>query len=315
MLWTMNLEQLRGFTTIARVGHFTRAAEDLHLTQPSLSRQIATLEQDLGSELFHRARGNITLTAAGEALLPLARRMLADEENVRLEMAELAGLRKGRVRLGAPPTLCVSLVAEVLGVFHERFPGIELHLSEAGSKSLLDQLEGGQLDLALIVTSEHAVAQKNLESLPLLCEELVVIDSSTKPRIVGQDSVDLESLSKLPQIIFSQSYDLRASTMNAYRSRDLSPNVVLEGAEMDAVLRFVEVGLGVAIVPATVVVDRPGLASIALQNPRLTRTIGLAHRRDVSLTNAAAAMAESILDTAHQLAMLQPRITSLQARD
>lgn len=315
MLWTMNLEQLRGFTTIARVGHFTRAAEDLHLTQPSLSRQIATLEQDLGSELFHRARGNITLTAAGEVLLPLARRMLADEENVRLEMAELAGLRKGRVRLGAPPTLCVSLVAEVLGVFHRQYPGIELHLSEAGSKNLLDELDGGQLDLALIVTSEHAVAQKNLESLPLLAEELVVIDSSSNPRLLGKESIDLKTLSRLPQIVFSQSYDLRASTMEAYSSRNLAPNAVLEGGEMDAVLRFVEVGLGVAIVPATVLVDRPGLTAIALQNPRLTRTIGLAHRKDVSLTRAAAAMQEIILHTATMLASRQPRITSLQLGD
>ena len=311
----MNLEQLRGFTTIAEVGHFTRAAEELHLAQPSLSRQIASLEQDLGSELFHRARGNISLTAAGEALLPLARRMLADEENVRLEMAELAGLRKGRVRLGAPPTLCVSLVAEVFGVFHRRYPGIELHLSEAGSKNLLDELDGGQLDLALIVTSEHAVAQKNLESLPLLAEELVVIDSSSKPRLSGKESIDLKTLSRLPQIVFSQSYDLRASTMDAYRSRNLVPNMVLEGGEMDAVLRFVEVGLGVAIVPATVLVDRPGLTAIALQNPRLTRTIGLAHRRDVSLTRAAAAMQECILHTAIELAARQPRITSLQCSD
>lgn len=311
MLWDMNLEQLRGFATIARVGHFTRAAEDLHLTQPSLSRQIATLEHDLGSQLFHRARGNIMLTAAGEALLPLARRMLADEENVRTEMAELAGLRKGRVRLGAPPTLCVSLVAEVLEVFHRRFPGIELHLSEAGSKNLLDELAGGLLDLALVVTSEHSVAEKSLASLPLLSEELVVIDSTGKPRLGGRESLDLKALSRLPQIVFSQSYDLRASTMNAYRAQGLTPNVVLEGAEMDAVLRFVEVGLGVAVVPATVLVDRPGLSAAALKDPQLTRTIGLAHRRDVSLTRAAAAMQEIILSTARALADRQPRITSL----
>ena len=73
----MNLEQLRSFVEVARIGHFTRAASHLHLAQPSLSRQISTLEHDLGAELFHRARGNITLTAAGESLLPLARRMLA----------------------------------------------------------------------------------------------------------------------------------------------------------------------------------------------------------------------------------------------
>lgn len=100
----MNLEQLRGFVEVARLGHFTRASEHLHLAQPSLSRQISTLERELGAELFHRARGHIGLTAAGEALLPRAQRMLAESDAIREEMAELAGLRRGRVRLGAPPT-------------------------------------------------------------------------------------------------------------------------------------------------------------------------------------------------------------------
>lgn len=303
----MNLEQLRGFATIAAVGHFTRAAEQLHLAQPSLSRQIATLEQDLGSVLFHRARGNITLTPAGQALLPLANRMLADEESIRLEMAELAGLRRGRVRLGAPPTLCVSLVAEVLEIFHAKFPGIDLHLSEAGSRVLLEQLAGGQLDLALIVTSEHAVAETAFEHSPLLREELVVIDSATRPRLDLMADIDLKTLAQIPQVVFSRSYDLRASTMNAYRTAQLEPNVVLEGAEMDAVLRFVEIGLGVAVV----LVDRPGLRAIPLREPRISRSIGLAHRRDVSLTRAASAMQELLVATARQLAGRHAQISAL----
>lgn len=112
----------------------------LHLAQPSLSRQISALEQDLGSELFHRARSGSTLTSAGELLLPLARRMLADAESVRRELAELAGLERGRVRFGATPTLCISLVAEVLHAFHAAHPAIELHLAEDGSRSLFDRL-------------------------------------------------------------------------------------------------------------------------------------------------------------------------------
>src|ERR1051325_5542801 len=97
----MNLEQLRSFVAVARGGNFTRAADELHLAQPSLSRQISSLERDLGVELFHRSRGGSTLTAQGEALLPLARRMLADADSMRHALDELAGLRRGRVRLGA----------------------------------------------------------------------------------------------------------------------------------------------------------------------------------------------------------------------
>ena len=95
----MNLDQLQSFVTVAETANFTRAAELLHLAQPSLSRQIALLEQEFAADLFHRARGGSTLTSAGESLLPLARRMLADAETVRREMDELAGLRRGRVRL------------------------------------------------------------------------------------------------------------------------------------------------------------------------------------------------------------------------
>ena len=113
----MNLEQLAGFVEVAATGHFTKAAAALHLAQPSLSRQISTLEKELGAELFHRAHGHISLTADGQTLLPTARRMLADAEAVRRDMDELAGLRRGRIRLGATPTLCVSLVAEAISRF------------------------------------------------------------------------------------------------------------------------------------------------------------------------------------------------------
>lgn len=314
----MNLEQLRGFATIARVGHFTRAAEALHLSQPSLSRQISTLEHDLGTTLVNRTRGNLTLTAAGRALLPLATRMLADAESIRVEMAELAGLRRGRVRLGAPPTLCVSLVAEVLETYRATYPGIELQISEAGSRTLLEQLTGGQLDLALIVTSEHAVTEPSLAHTEVLVEQLVVADSMQHPRL-GQGPVELRDLATVPQIAFSPSYDLRAATQSAYRILGLSPNVVIDGGEMDAVLRFVQVGLGVAIVPATALVGRSQLHGRALRStprkdtdlaqPNLERTIGLAHRRDTPPGAAAIAMRELLLQTAAQLAQRHPQIS------
>jgi len=305
----MNLEQLRGFVTISEVGHFTRAAELLHLTQPSLSRQVSTLEQELGSELFHRARGNISLTSAGQALLPRARRMLADEESIRSEMADLAGLRRGRVRLGAPPTLCVSVVAQALGTFHDRYPGVQLQISEAGSRELLDQLNGGLLDLALIVTSEHSINGSNLDSLALFKEELVVVDSTTNPHLPELEELDLRALAPVPQIAFSRSYDLRASTVRTYRDAGLHPNVVVEGGEMDAVLRFVKQGLGVAVVPATVALESSGLRTIALRAPQLSRTVGLAHRKDVALTRAATAMQDLLADTAKELSERHEQIT------
>src|SRR5690606_29862042 len=246
---SMNLEQLRAVVEVARLGHFTRAAESLHLAQPSLSRQISSLERELGAELFHRVRGHISLTPAGEVLLPRARRMLADADAIRAEMAELAGLQRGRVRLGATPTLCISLVAEVMSAFHASHPGIELQLTEGGSHLLIEQLATGALDLALITVSEGLpVTESALVRTPLLTEELVVVSSAAQPPVANPRGIDLAELSRLPLISFHESYDLRAATDAAFRAAGLAPVPVVEGAEMDAVLRLVERGLGVAVV-------------------------------------------------------------------
>lgn len=309
----MNLEQLRSFVEVARLGHFTRASESLHLAQPSLSRQISTLERELGAELFHRARGNISLTAAGETLLPRAQRMLAEAESIREEMGELAGLRRGRVRLGAPPTLCISLVAEAVSVFHAAHPDVDLHLTESGSRLLVDQLAVGAVDIALITESDaQPVPGVSLTRTPLLAEELVVVSSASHDPLASTEVISLEQLAALPLIAFDESYSLRATTDAAFRSADLTPNTVLEGAEMDAVLRFVERGVGVAVVPAMVLLDRPQLLSVRLAHPSMTRTISLAHRSDVTPALAVAAMRHAIVSTAAEVARRDPAITSLR---
>lgn len=316
----MNLEQLRGFAEIAQTGHFTRAAERLHLAQPSLSRQISTLEHELGVELFHRARGNVALTAAGERLLPVARRMLADAETARSEMAELAGLRRGRVRLGATPTLCTSLVAEVLAEFRGRYPGIDIEILERGSRSLIAALMDGSLDLALIVTSvSSGAARAVLEREPILSERLVVVSSAASPDPFGREEVEpgddgvgrgrtgsrgveLHELAAVPQVLFPENYDLRVAVDAAFGAKGLAPAVAVEGAEMDAALRFAERGIGVAVVPAMVAVDRPQLRASPLADPGLTRTISVARRSDMAPTHASAAMQALIREVADRLA-------------
>lgn len=294
----MKLDQLRSFEAVARVGHFTRAAEELYLAQPSLSRQIAALEADLGTELFNRGPTGAALTDAGELLLPLARRMLGDARTAREQMDELAGLHRGRVRLGAPPTLCVSLVADVLAEFRAEHPGIALHVMEAGSRFLMDALDEGALDLALVVTRGEGVAASGVELTPLLSEELVVVFSADSP---GPEEITLKELAQIPHVAFNRSYDLRVATDAAFSANGLEPVIAVEGAEMDAVLRFVERGLGVAVVPAMVVIDRPGLCSARLVEPSLTRTVNLARRNDIGSSAAAAAMQQFVYRTVDRL--------------
>ena len=302
----MNLEQLRGVVEIAETGHFTRAAERLHIAQPTLSRQISTLETELGAPLFHRIRGNVVLTQAGERLLPLARRMLADADTARTELAELAGLRRGRIRLGATPTLCTSLVADVLAEFHAQYPGIDIEILERGSRTLIDALMEGALDLALIVTSvSSGEARAVLDLEPILSERLVVVSAASAddpfPRAADGVPVELHELARTPQVVFPESYDLRVAMDAAFRAADLTPLVVVEGAEMDAALRFAERGIGVAVVPAMVAALHPDLRAAPLADAALVRTVSIARRSDMVPARASAALQTLIRGVADRL--------------
>lgn len=318
----MNLEQLLGFAEVARTGHFTRASERLHLAQPSLSRQISALESELGVTLFHRARGNVFLTAAGEQLLPIARRMLADAETAREEMAELSGLRRGRVRLGATPTLCTSLVAEVLAEFRGEHPGIDIEILERGSRSLIAALMEGGLDLALIVTGvSHGAERTVLQREPLLSERLVAVSAADQEdpfarfgRASGT-AVTLAELARVPQVVFPENYDLRATVDAAFAAAGLQPAVAVTGAEMDAALRFAERGIGVAVAPAMVAAERPRLRATPIADPSLARTVSIARRSDMVATHASAALrsvthrvADRLTERGAPLAQLVTRI-------
>jgi DNA-binding transcriptional LysR family regulator len=289
----VQLQQLSYFLAVAQSRHFTRAAEALGVTQPSLSKQIRALETELGAVLFSRARGNITLTPAGEALLPLAGRILADVDTARLEVQELAGLRRGRVRLGATPSLCSGLLADILRRFHDTYPGIRLIVAESGSRDLVRDLSAGALDLALVIAP--LADDTPLSTSPILRENLVIASRFDDTSLPNRHHLRITDLRDRPLVMFRPGYDLREATIAACRQAGFVPHFAVEGGEMDAVLRFVEVGLGVAVVPSMVLAGRPALRGTPLSLDGrsglhgLRRTVALAHRKDVAPTHAATA--------------------------
>ncbi|MEN3584264.1 LysR substrate-binding domain-containing protein [Streptomyces sp. ZYX-F-203] len=293
----MQFQQLRYFVAVAETRHFTRAAEAVHVAQPSLSQQVRALERDLGADLFQRARGNITLTDAGEALLPLARRILADADTARHEVRELVELRGGRVRLGATPSVCTGLLPEVLRAFHDRYPGVRLSVEEGGSHDLVRELARGALDLAVVVLPLPSPAPA-LTTLELLREDLVVVSARDLPAPGGgRRSVRVADLEGERLVMFRHGYDLRELTVAACRSEGFEPEFAVEGGEMDAVLGFVGAGLGVAVVPRMVAAkDARGLRVTPLARPGLHRTIALAHRGDVAPPRAARELQRMLLD-------------------
>jgi DNA-binding transcriptional LysR family regulator len=333
----MQLHQLRYFVAVAEMRHFTHAADSVGITQPSLSKQIHALESDLGAPLFERVRGNIALTAAGEVLLPLARRILADVETASREVQELVGLRRGRVRLGATPSLCTSLAPEVLRRFRDAHPNVDVRVEESGSQDLVRDLLRGELDLAMIILPGHGT-DAALRTEPILRESLVVASLGPLPATAGPAGgaaaggatgeggppgggtpgggtpggatadggaagagagagmLRLTDLRDQPLVMFRRGYDLRDATLQACRTAGFEPSLAIDGGEMDAVLSFVEAGLGVALLPGMVVARRPGIRTTPLAPPGVRRTIGLARRREAVPTHAARALRRILLD-------------------
>jgi DNA-binding transcriptional LysR family regulator len=290
----MQLQQLRYFLAVVETRHFTQAADRLGVSQPTLSKQIHTLEATLGTPLFERIRGAVTLTAAGETLLPLAQRMVADADAARDAVQDIIGLRRGEVRLGATPSLCSSLVPAVLRTFRSAHPDISLYVTEGSSPDLIAGLLAHSLDLALIVASEQGV-DPGLDAAPILRESLVVASIAAGPLFSGP-LLDLTELADTPLVMFREGYDLRDVTMEACRRAGFTPRFAVEGGEMDAVLAFVEAGLGVAVVPSMVLINRPLLRSTPIAPPGMRRTIALAHRTRSVLPHAAEAMRATLLD-------------------
>ncbi|MEU5788911.1 LysR family transcriptional regulator [Micromonospora purpureochromogenes] len=294
----MQLHQLKYFVAVAEVRHFTQAAELVGITQPSLSKQIHALETDLGAPLFERVRGNIALTAAGEVLLPLAKRILADVDTATREVQELVGLRRGRVRLGATPSLATSLAPPVLRRFRDAHPTVDLRVEEGGSQDLVRDLLRGDLDLALIIMPAQG-ADPGLRADPILRESLVVASVDPIPAARDNGQLRITDLRDQPLVMFREGYDLRDATIQACREAGFEPTISVDGGEMDAVLSFVEAGLGIALVPGIVVARRAGVRVTRLAPPGVRRTIAVARRRDVVPTHAGRELRRILLDYVH----------------
>ena len=273
----MELQQLRYFVAIAGSGSFTTAARELHVAQPSVSKQVRKLESELGAMLLERGRAGVTLTDAGAILLPWATRVLADLDGARSEVADLATLERGRLSVGATPSLSTVLLPRVLAAFHAEHPGITLSIVEAGSRDLVDRLGSGDLDLALVILP--VPREELFETEPLLKEELVLAVAKRHP-LAKRRTVRVSELRGVPLVMFRDGYDLRSATITACERAGFHPTFAIEGAEMDGVLRMAAAGVGVAVVPSMVVEKGGPLVAVRIAQPTLTRSVGVAFRKD-----------------------------------
>lgn len=286
----MELHHLRYFEAVARLGHVTQAARELHIAQPSLSKQIQVLEAELGVALFDRIGRRIELTDAGRLLLPYARRILRDALDAQEALRQRADLTRGRISIGTPPTVGTHLLPRLLADFNARYSGIELELHEEGAGQLVTLLSEGTVDLAVVPVPVAGVAVAELFS-----EELVLAVAQ-QHRLAQRGAVTPQDLAAERFILFPVGYELRDQTLHFCRSAGFEPQVVLDGGEMDMVLRLAAVGLGVAIVPQLALEDADGLVGLPIRGATLSRTLGLIWHLERQLSPAAEALQRFLIE-------------------
>ena len=250
----VELRSLRQFIAVAEELHFGRAAERLHMTQPPLTQAIQKLEAALGAPLFERTSRSVRLSAAGAALLPTAKALLAQAEALPAFVQAAALGQSGRVRLGFVSTVGYGDLPRWLRTFREQQPDIVLTLREATLDVQLRDFASGEIDAGFIIHAPGALPA-GFEQLPISSEAMVLALSNEQPL----RKIDLLSL---PLIIFPRAIapSLFDAVLAHYRARAATPVIAQEAIQMQTIVNLVSAGIGVAWVPASVMgFQRPGV--------------------------------------------------------
>jgi DNA-binding transcriptional LysR family regulator len=246
----MELRHLRTLEAIVRNGSFTRAAEELHLAQSALSQQVRRLEGELGLQVLRRTSRRVDLTPEGAVVLSYARRVLAEVDGLQAELEELTGVLRGRVGIGAMwPTGTYDLPG-VLGTFHHRHPGVEIHMVEETADRLLEMLRGDELDCAFASVDPDRLGDEFAATL-LFEEQLVVAFAPGHP-FTELQHVTFEQLADAALVAYRDGSEMRRRLEWAMADHGLRPRNAFLCTEMAAVRGLAARGLGVAVLPQSV---------------------------------------------------------------
>jgi len=252
----MDFKQLQYFVCVADSHSFSRAGATLKLAQPTLSRQIALLEADLGHRLLVRTGRGVTLTEAGAALLAHARRMLDGAQRAREELHELNRSPPGRVSIGLPPRVALGLSARLVQRFRQRFPRAVIAITEGQSPQLREALIGGQLDMALLFDPPTS---PQLTYQPLLQESLVLV--APAKGLTLPPRVSLSALARYQMVLPGAPNAIRSLIDALLQPRQIELKVVAEVGAVQTVLSLVAQGIGCTILPeGALTLGAPGLA-------------------------------------------------------
>lgn len=241
----MELNQLRGFVTVARMGSFTRAAEALFLTQPALSLQVKALERSLGELLFERRGRTLLLTSAGRVVLKRAEQILDLIEQTGDEVQALKGLTGGQLVIGTSDSNCLYVLPDVVQLFRTSFPNVELHLTNSQSTRVASLVAEGRVDFGLVTLP---VVAPHIESTPLFRREDVLICAPTHP-LCARSSITPQELGAYPLLLLDKSSNSRTLLDQALVEAGVVAESVMELGSIEVIKRYVEIELGVSVVP------------------------------------------------------------------
>ncbi len=269
----MDIRHMQYVLELARSGSFTRAAQTLHITQPTLSKAIKSLEEELGVELFKRDGKRIELTDAGRAITGQAHNITEAFHNLTLELEDLTNLNKGVIRIGIPPMAGSSFFPQVLRQFRQKYPGLVIQMVEDGAKKLETKVAEGKLDVGVVLLP---VDGERFDSFTVIKERLKVIVQTGHP-LAGNGSVPLRQLAEEPFILFKEEFALHDRIIAECHRAGFRPNVQYESSQWDFIYELAAAGLGVAMLPETICrsLDTRRVAVLDLVEPQIPWHLGM----------------------------------------
>ncbi|MBW7474132.1 LysR family transcriptional regulator [Paenibacillus oenotherae] len=296
----MEFRQLQYVIQIAKEKNFSRAAEKLHIAQPSLSQQLSKLEKEIGVLLFRRTTNSVELTHAGSVFVEKAQNILDNIEQLKQELDDLAHMRKGKLVVGSLPITGSHVLPLVLPVFGKRYPEIEVVLVEDSSTRLEQLTASGQTDLSLL---SLPLQEPSLAWEPIIDEEINLAVPPEHSLAHRSEPVQLTDLAAEPFIILKKGQGFRQIVLELCEGAGFEPRIVFESGNIETVQSLVAAGMGIAFVPKMVTRAKwsefaPVYLSLAPPTP--SRTLVIASRKGRYLSKAAEAFIDTMKSTVEQ---------------
>jgi DNA-binding transcriptional LysR family regulator len=273
--------RLQVFYTVAKQLSFTKAAEQLFMTQPAVTFQVKQLEEHFNTRLFERSHGKIALTPAGRLVMDYAERVLALSEEMDTRVADLTGVVGGPLLLGASTTIAEYILPKILGEFKAAHPEVQAQMTVANSETIVNRVADHSLDVGLIESPSYLPALEN----EVCCEDELVVICAPGHALAGRSSVRAQDLAALAWLRREPGSGTREFTDNYLRQCGVSPedlNVMMELGSPEAMKSLVETGVALAVVSrATIVKELELRLLVAIPlAPRLMRTLSLVHPKE-----------------------------------